>query len=200
MLGFDYLDTGAMYRTAALLAHRNSIDPSEGDALCGILPMHDIVVDSGGVLLDGEDVSEAIRSTESGEAASRISSSPSVRKAMVSLQRRFAENRRVVAEGRDMGTVVFPGADLKIYIIADIAVRGTRRTRELRRSGGVTQLEFAGVVEGLLRRDRRDRERADSPLRPAPDAVWLDTSLMTIGEQVDRVVSLYRTCGGVSSR
>jgi cytidylate kinase len=189
-LGFEYLDTGAMYRTAALLAIRSEIDPSDGASAALALVGHEIAVTSGRALLDGIDVSDQIRSPGISEAASIISSSSPVRAAMVLMQRSFASGRNVVAEGRDMGTVVFPGAVLKVYVIADVAIRAIRRLRD--QSEPVTAAGASSVTEALLRRDRRDRERSDSPLRPAPGAVWLDTTLLTPAGQVEKVVSLYR--------
>ena len=115
---------------------------------------------------------------------------------MVAKQREAAAGRDIVAEGRDMGTVVFPDALLKVYVTADIAVRGIRRTRDLaRRSCARPSEVFVDVVESLMKRDARDRERPDSPLRRASDAFLLDTSAMTVGEQVERVVSLFRAAG-----
>jgi CMP/dCMP kinase len=188
-LGFEYLDTGAMYRTAALLALRSDIDLSDGTAAAAAIAGHDIAVTSGKALLDGVDVSDLIRSPGISEAASIISSSSPVRAAMVVMQRSFAAGRNVVAEGRDMGTVVFPDAVLKVYVIADVAVRCLRRLRD--QSEPVSAEGASSVTGALIRRDRRDRERSDSPLRPAPGAFWLDTTLLTPGEQVERVVSLY---------
>lgn len=192
MLGFEYLDTGAMYRMAALVAIRSLTPPDDGTLIAGLLEKHSLSADSSGAFLDEEDVSALIRTPGMGDAASRLSALPPVRRAMVGKQREFAAGRDLVAEGRDMGTVVFPDALLKIYVIADIAVRGVRRMREVhgRQPGGMPSV-FVEVLESLIRRDRRDRERLDSPLRPAPDAMILDTSLMSVSEQVERVVSLY---------
>ena len=115
---------------------------------------------------------------------------------MVLKQREFASGRDLVAEGRDMGTVVFPDASLKVYVIADLAVRAVRRLRDQGPGSAWGSEGFASVVLSLMKRDRRDRERSDSPLRPAPDAVLLDTSLMTVAEQVEKVVSLYEAVRG----
>jgi len=114
---------------------------------------------------------------------------------MVLKQREFASGRDLVAEGRDMGTVVFPDASLNVYVIADLAVMAVRRLRD-QGPGSAGEEDFASVVLSLIKRDRRDRERSDSPLRPAPDAVLLDTSLMTVAEQVEKVVSLYEAVRG----
>jgi cytidylate kinase len=189
-LGFAYLDTGAMYRAAALLASRLGIDGDDGELVASLIRDHSIRTDGRTTLLDGEDVSLAIRSTGIGDAASVVSAHPGVRRAMVSLQKQMGAKGSTVAEGRDMGTVVFPGARLKVYVVADLAVRLQRRMRELR-DRGERLPGTAELVTGMLARDRRDRERADSPLRMAPGAVWLDTSLMTVSEQVTAVVALW---------
>lgn len=190
-LGFAYLDTGAMYRAAALLASRLGIHIDKGELLASLVREHSITADGNTTLLDGEDVSLAIRSTVIGDAASIVSAHPAVRRSMVSLQKQIGAKGSTVAEGRDMGTVVFPGARLKVYVVADLAVRLQRRMREFRDRGerlpGTTE-----IVTAMLSRDRRDREREDSPLRMAPDAVWLDTSQMTVSEQVTAVVALWR--------
>ncbi len=192
MLGFEYLDTGAMYRMAALVAMRNLTPPDDGMPIAGLLAKHSFSADSSGAFLDEEDVSAMIRTPEIGDSASRLSALAPVRRVMVGKQREFAAGRDLVAEGRDMGTVVFPDAVLKIYVIADIAVRGVRRMREVPgKQPGEMPSVFASVLESLIRRDRRDRERLDSPLRPAPDAIIMDTSLMSVSEQVEHVVSLY---------
>lgn len=195
MLGFDYLDTGAMYRMAALLSVRK-VTGSDGEALAAMIESHEISLRHGGAFLDGEDVSAYIRTPAIGEAASLLSAQPGVRRAMVRKQREFASGRDLVAEGRDMGTVVFPDAVLKVYVIADLAVRAVRRLKEQDACAAGGSESFASVVSSLMKRDRRDRERSDSPLRPAPDAILLDTSLMTIAEQVERVVALYRAVRG----
>ncbi len=180
-----------MYRTASLLALRLGIDPSDGSALSAALDSHSIRIEKGRALLDSEDVSALIRTPQVDEAASLASASGGVRRAMVRLQRLFSEGRDLVAEGRDMGTVVFPGACLKVYVVADLATRVVRRLRDLPGGPGGA-LSFGEVAEGLIRRDRRDRERSDSPLRPAPGACWIDTTLLSVREQVDMVTGLYR--------
>lgn len=197
MLGFSYLDTGAMYRMAALLASRRLAGSPDPEAVARIAGSSSISAGPEGAFLDGEDVTTLIRTSELGEAASLLSAAPSVRRAMVAKQREAAAGRDVVAEGRDMGTVVFPDAVLKVYVTADIAVRGIRRTRDLAGHSGARLSEvFADVVESLMKRDARDRERPDSPLRRASDAFLLDTSAMSVGEQVEKVVSLFRAARG----
>lgn len=151
---------------------------------------HSIDIRDGVVFIDDEDVSSMIRTTSISDAASLISSGSPVRREMVALQRAFADRHDTVAEGRDMGTVVFPGADLKVYVIADVAIRVTRRWRELR-SRGEAQ-DFDALLRSQLTRDRRDRNRSDSPLRIAPGAVILDSTLMSIREQADEVLRIFR--------
>ncbi|MCK4806225.1 MAG: (d)CMP kinase, partial [Candidatus Aegiribacteria sp.] len=177
-LGFSYLDTGAMYRASALLAIRNSIDFDDPIRVAEVIRSHSIDIREDNIFIDDEDVSALIRTHEISDAASRISSGSPVRREMVILQRRFAENHDTVAEGRDMGTVVFPGADLKVYVIADIAIRVVRRWREFMAKG--EKADFDMLLRSQLNRDRRDRSRSDSPLRLAPGALILDSTLMSI--------------------
>lgn len=186
-----------MYRMAALLASRSLPGPADPGEVARIAGASTMSAGPLGAFLDGEDVTSLIRTSELGEAASMLSACPPVRRAMVAKQREAAAGRDIVAEGRDMGTVVFPDAVLKVYITADIAVRGIRRMRDLPRRSGVRPCEvLVDVVEGLMKRDARDRERPDSPLRRASDACLLDTSAMSVAEQVERVVALFRAAGG----
>jgi len=189
-LKFSYLDTGAMYRASALLSLRNSIPLTDTDKIAATIRAHSIDVVDGSVLLDGEDVSTFIRTLEVSNAASIISSGSPVRREMVRLQKEFGRARDTVAEGRDMGTVVFPDAFLKIYVVADVAVRVTRRWREMIVSG--CEADFGELLQAQLVRDWRDRSRQDSPLRLAPGAHMLDSSLMSIETQVESVIDLYR--------
>jgi len=179
-----------MYRASALLAIRNSIDLDDAARVAEIIRLHLIDIRDGNVFIDDEDVSAFIRTPEISDAASRISSGSPVRSEMVRLQRRFADNHDTVAEGRDMGTVVFPDADLKVYVIADVAIRVTRRWREFLARGEAADFDL--LLQSQLQRDCRDRSRADSPLRLAAGAVILDSTLMSIGEQVSAVLDLYR--------
>lgn len=180
-----------MYRASALLALRNSIPLEDHEGVALLIRGHSIDITDGRLLLDGEDVSGLIRTTAISDSASIISSGTPVRREMVMLQRSFAERHDTVAEGRDMGTVVFPSADLKVYVVADVAVRVTRRWRELRQRG--EEADFDELLRSQLARDRRDRTRSDSPLRLAPGAVMLDSTLMSISQQADEVLRLFRT-------
>lgn len=200
-LGFVYLDTGAIYRAAALAASRDPelrrrlaaaadpqrLDEETGAALGGLARTLDLRFDGGGrrVLLGGEDVSEAIRTAEVSELASRIAAVPAVRAGVLDLQRRLAAGGGVVAEGRDLGTVVFPDAEVKIYLTADLESRSRRRAAEQAQRGEAADL--ARVRAEIQGRDRRDTGRATAPLRPAPDAVRLDTSDLGVEEVVDRL-------------
>ncbi len=188
-LGFSYLDTGAMYRASALLSLRSSIPLDDPEKIAENIRRHSIDIVDGRVMLDGEDVSTFIRTMEIGDAASIISSGSPVRREMVRLQKEFGRSRDTVAEGRDMGTVVFPDAFLKVYVVADVAVRVTRRWGEMRTAG--READYTELLNAQLTRDRRDRTRQDSPLRLAPGAFMLDSSLMSIETQVETVIEMY---------
>lgn len=195
MLGYSYLDTGAMYRASALLFIRNAIPLDDSLLLAENIRNHSIDIRNGAVFIDDEDVSSLIRTPEISDAASIVSSKSVVRREMVILQQIFGKAHNTVAEGRDMGTVVFPDADLKIYVIADVAIRVLRRWRELRLMGN--EANYGKLLRSQLTRDERDRNRLDSPLRIAPGAFILDSTLMTINEQVSTVIELFRERMGV---
>lgn len=186
-LGFTYLDSGAMYRCVGLLALE-----APGDAPAVLASAAQIELAAGAehsparVLLDGRDVSEAIRTPEVSEAASRIASDPGVRSALVAKQRELIAGGDWVAEGRDIGTVVAPDAELKLYLTADPSERARRRAAEL---GG----DQATVMAEQALRDERDSTRAHSPLQAAPGAVVLDTTGMTIEQVVEQVAGLARS-------
>jgi CMP/dCMP kinase len=177
-LGFTYLDSGAMYRCVALAALRRAVAPE--------LVASSVRIELGErVLLDGEDVSETIRAPEVSEAASRAAAIPAVRSAMVAEQRRLLAHGDWVAEGRDIGTVVAPDAEVKVFLTASPAERARRRAAEL----GVDQAE---VLREQEIRDERDSTREHSPLEAAPGAVVLDTTLMKPADVVRSVVALAR--------
>lgn len=178
-----------MYRASALLAIRNSINFDDPIKVAEVIRSHSIDIRDGYIFIDDEDVSALIRTPEISDAASRISSGSPVRREMVALQRRFAQNHDTVAEGRDMGTVVFPAADLKVYVIADVAIRVIRRWREHIAKGEAA--DYDTLLTAQLQRDRRDRTRSDSPLRLARGALILDSTLMSIDQQVSAVLDLY---------
>jgi cytidylate kinase len=201
-LGFAYLDSGAMYRCVALLALAAPHEPPAALARAARIELGDPpgavgapaigvadrapegTVGSGEpVLLDGRNVSDAIRSPEVSQAASRVAADPGVREALVAAQRELIAHGDWVAEGRDIGTVVAPQAQLKVFLTASPAERARRRAAEL----GVRPQE---VIAEQARRDERDSGREHSPLRPAPGAVTLDTTGMSVGEVVRRIISL----------
>ena len=189
-LGYLYLDTGAMYRAVALQAKRKNIDLKDTEKisrLCMDLDLHFRTLDGATRLfLGAEDISDAIRSPEMDMLSSIISAIKEVRDAMTLLQRKMAEQRGVVAEGRDMGTVVFPDAECKFFIDAEPEVRAGRRYRErLARGEMVSSQE---VEQELRKRDDQDRTRALAPLVPAKDAVLLDTTNLTVEEIVEIMV------------
>lgn len=189
-LGYRYMDTGAMYRAVAWKVMRRGADPDDESALGRIL--EGTVVDLGAdedsptVMLDGADVSGAIRTPEVGQMASRVSGMGVVRKRMADLQRSMGRNGGVVAEGRDMGTVVFPDAEVKIYLDASPETRARRRFRELAGRGSALTLEQ--TLADVMRRDRRDRERTVAPLRRADDAVLIDSTGLSVAAVIEKVL------------
>lgn len=179
-IGFEYLDTGAMYRAVALAMLRRGI--TDVAAVTAVLPDVHIEMPPGHVLLNGEDVTEAIRTPEVSQGASKVAVIPAVRLFLAAEQRRIATGRRVVCEGRDQGSFVFPNAERKFFLVADPHVRAERRAAELTAKGQPTTTEevFAHQEE----RDRRDAERDLAPMRPAPDAIVVDTTHITSEEVI----------------
>ena len=191
-LGFGYVDTGAMYRAVGVLAAERGIDPDDAAALGRLVAALDFELADDGerLLVGGRNLSAAIRRPEAGELASRVSTQPVVRQRLVALQRALGAAGGNVMEGRDIGTVVFPDAPVKLYLTADPAVRAARRAAELR--AGAATIDEAALARELAGRDRRDAGRAHSPLRRAADAVVLDTTALTLGEVVERMERLVR--------
>jgi CMP/dCMP kinase len=177
-LGFMYLDTGAMYRALALKVLREGIDISNHERLAELIGRTEIdLLEKGGslqVLLDGEDVSGVIRTPEISQMASRASALKPVRQWMLILQRALGQRGNVVAEGRDIGTVVFPNAEMKIYLDASVQERARRRVAELRNAG--RQVSLDETLREMTERDKRDSERVLAPLRKAADAIAIDSS------------------------
>jgi cytidylate kinase len=187
-LGFTYLDSGAMYRAVALAALEQGIDPDDGERLGELVWELDIGFRSDTITLDGKPVEGRIRSPEVTIAASRVSVHPQVRRALVKRQRELIASANYVAEGRDIGTVVSPDSPLKVFLTADETERAKRRAAD---SG-----EPVGEVREAIRvRDRRDRERADSPLRAADESVEIDTTDLTQDQVVERIVELAQERG-----
>lgn len=190
-LGYLYIDTGAMYRAVALWAIRAGVALDDSHRLEQLALSADIGLHGDlRVTLNGEDVSSAIRTPEVAQAASKVSAVSSVRRALVLAQRRLAESASVVMEGRDIGTVVFPEAQVKIFLDADPAVRAERRAKELREKG--LEADLAQIEREIRERDERDRTRADSPLQQAPDAVYFDTTGLGIDEVEEGLLRIVR--------
>jgi cytidylate kinase len=191
-LGFAHVDTGAMYRAVGVLAHERGIPLDDDPALAALLGAWRFELDPrlGTILVDGRDLSAVIRRPDAGELASRVSTRPVVRERLVTLQRALGAGGGVVMEGRDIGTVVFPDALVKLYLTATPEVRAARRARELRAAG--EDVDEAALARELAERDRRDAERAHSPLRPAADAVVLDTTTLALDAVVDAMEAVAR--------
>lgn len=192
-LGILYLDTGAMYRTLALFALRNGVDPEDGAAVAGILPKADIrVVYSDGeqrMLLSGEDVTGLIRTPEISKGASDISVHQVVRQKLVEMQRQTAEENDVVMDGRDICTVVLPSAQHKFFVTASPASRACRRLLEMQQKNEHPLPSLAEMEEMIRARDHTDSTRACAPLRQADDAVLIDTTELSIEESVNAVLN-----------
>jgi len=189
-LGYLYIDTGAMYRAVALWAIREQISLDDAPRLEQLAAHAVIGLQDARVELNGEDVTAAIRAPEIGEAASRVSALPAVRRAMVRQQQQMGETASVVMEGRDIGTVVFPLAEVKIYLDAEPRVRAERRLRDLEAQGQAARVEEVEVE--IRRRDERDRTRADSPLQQAPDAVYFDSTGLSPDEVEEGLLRIVR--------
>jgi cytidylate kinase len=181
-LGLEYLDTGAMYRSVTFSALRRGIDPSDADVVARIVSDIEISVGPEGVVVDGVDASIEIRGPEVNRAVSVVAANPLVRSEMVQRQREWVAKRGGgVLEGRDIGTVVFPDAELKVYLTADPEVRAARRSKE------VTDLDYETVAADLARRDALDQGRDASPLAEAPDAFVVDTTGRSVEAIVDAI-------------
>ncbi len=193
-LGFIYVDTGAMYRAMALYLINNRIDPAETEKISRKCKSADITIKHKDglqvVYLNGENVNGLIRTEAVGNMASASSVNKDVREKLVELQQKLAQTTDVVMDGRDIGTVVLPGADLKIYLTASSKVRAERRYKELTGKGITCDINV--IEKDIIDRDYRDSHREISPLRQAEDAVLLDSSDMTIQEVADKIIELYR--------
>jgi cytidylate kinase len=189
-LGFNYLDSGALYRLLALAAQHEAISLADGQALGALASRLPVEFRNGRILLDGQAVDAEIRAEETSAAASRAAVHAEVRLALLAFQRGSRRAPGLVAEGRDMGTVVFPDATLKIFLTASPGARAERRYKQLMEKG--LSANISTLLQEILERDARDRERATAPLRPAADAFTLDTTQMSIERVVERVLALWR--------
>ncbi|MGN1423666.1 MAG: (d)CMP kinase [Oscillospiraceae bacterium] len=193
-LGFIYADTGALYRSVGLFCHRNGVDMTDPAAIAGMLGSIKLeirLVDGvQHIFLNGEDVSEEIRLPEISMAASAVSAVPEVRAALLDTQRDIARTNNVIMDGRDIGTVVLPDAQVKIFLTASPEIRAKRRYDELRAKG--SDVSFDDVLSDLNRRDYNDSHRAVAPLKQADDAVLADTSELDFEQSVELVCSLIK--------
>jgi cytidylate kinase len=196
-LGYTNIDTGAMYRSVALAAHRRGLDLEDDAALAALAGRLDIrFVQSSGserVLLNGEDVTEAIRTPENSLRTARVAACPGVRAALVDLQRKLGAEGGVVLEGRDIGTVVFPFADLKIYLVATAEERGRRRWLELQSKG--LDVDLQQTIREVEARDAADQLREHAPLIQAEDALELDTTGLDIPAVLERILQAVKALG-----
>ena len=195
-LGLTYLDTGAMYRAFALLAQRSLINVNDEKEVAELLLEAHIHLETGSdcnlkVILNKEDVTDKIRTPGISRLSSDLAAKKVVRIALQGMQRRLGRKGNIVAEGRDMGTYVFPQADFKFYLDAAVDERAERRWRQLEESGIKESLDR--VKKGVEQRDKQDRERAESPLHPAPNAVIIDTTKLTTEEVIEKIL---KTVGG----
>ncbi|MGI6180892.1 MAG: (d)CMP kinase [Agathobaculum sp.] len=191
-LGYVYVDTGAMYRAIGLAVCRRGIEEGDTAGILAVLPEIRLAItyQNGAqhVLLNGEDVSEAIRTPEIARYASKVSAVPAVRQFLLDVQRGMAENGNILMDGRDIGTVILPQAQVKIFLTASVEARAERRYLELREKGQDVTREQ--VAADIAERDRQDMTRAIAPLRQAEDAVLLDTSALTLEESIQAVLRI----------
>ncbi|HZO57368.1 MAG TPA: (d)CMP kinase [Bryobacteraceae bacterium] len=192
-MGFLYIDTGAMYRAVALWAQRAGVGLEDHLNLEQLARAAEIELRSNpsGVLLNGEDITELIRNAEISQAASKASAIPGVRRALVEKQRAMGEVTSIVMEGRDIGTVVFPDAEVKIFLDAAPEIRAQRRLDELKAKGPTDQT-FDSVLKDITERDTRDRSRSEAPLMQAPDAEYVDSTRHSIEQVEERILALVR--------
>ena len=193
-LEMTYLDTGAMYRAVTLALLRSNTDLDDYDSVCQVVDELELdIYDKGSktiVILDGEDVSETIRSMPVTENVSAVSAMKYVRQTMVEIQRNIGKKTNCVVEGRDIGTVVFPDAEFKIFMVADVNMRAKRRLKDFHEMG--ENRSFQEVLADLKRRDEKDSTRAYSPLQKADEAIEIDTSMLSIDQQVRKIINLVK--------
>ena len=195
-LGFVYVDTGAMYRSVAVYCVKNFIDVNDVEKVASVLDKIDIELSiDGKVILNGEDVTMLIRTKEVDKLVSPIANNVAVRSFLVNKQRAMANDISIVMDGRDIGTVVLPSADVKIFQIADVKKRAERRYAEKIQNGEETTIEE--VEKELERRDLNDSSRSTGALKPAEDSIFVDTSDMTIEESIDAIIKIVKEKVGI---
>ena len=186
-LGWHLLDSGALYRIVAAMARRQAIDLTDEKSLVAMIPNLQIAFDGDRVDVNGDDLSDEIRTEEAGVAASQVAALPEVRDSILTLQKSFQRAPGLVADGRDMGTVVFPQAATKIFLDASAEVRANRRYKQLKNKG--LSVNLRDLLEQIQERDARDRGRAVAPLKPAADALIIDSTQMTIEEVLQMIMA-----------
>lgn len=193
-LGFIYVDTGALYRAVGVYSLRNGLDTENPETVEGTLPHIQVELQFQDgvqhVLLNGEDVSEEIRTPQASMAASAVSAVPAVRRFLFDLQREIAAKNDCIMDGRDIGTVVLPQAEVKIFLTASPEMRAMRRFKELQEKGAPDTYE--AVLADLKQRDYNDSHRAVAPLKPAEDSVLVDTSALTLSQSVEKVIEVIK--------
>jgi cytidylate kinase len=189
-LGWYYLDSGALYRALGLAAQRAAVELDAAEALASLARAMRLELDGSRVILDGRDVSAAIRTEEAGAAASRVAALPAVREALLGWQRAAARPPGLVADGRDMGSVVFPEAALKVYLTASPEERAQRRYKQLNEKG--LDVNLATLIQEIGARDERDSKRSLAPMKAPPGALMLDTTSLAIEEVLGRVLEAVR--------
>jgi len=190
-LGFHYLDSGALYRLVALAGLQHDIDWQDGSALGDLVPHLNVHFDGEQIFLNNHEVSAQVRSEQMSQGASQVAVHPQVRKALVSWQHRLRQLPGLVADGRDMGTVIFPDAPLKVFLTASVEARAERRYKQLIEKGFPANMD--DLLQDLRERDARDTQRAVAPLKPAEGAHLLDTSNLGIEPAVKQVLDWYQS-------
>lgn len=188
-LGFDYLDSGALYRLTALYAQQRNADWGDEAAVAALAEQLPAEFDGGRILLGGRDVTDAIRTEAIGMGASAVAQLPKVREALLQRQRAFLTEKGLVGDGRDMGSVIFPDAALKIFLTASARTRAERRAKQI--GVPVEGVAFERILADIEARDEADSRRAVAPLKQQPDALLLDTTHLTIEESVKKVLDWY---------
>ena len=192
-LGFHYLDSGALYRLVALAAIRAGLDWADEVAISELAARLDARFQDGMIFLDNQNVTEEIRSEASGQGASRVAAIPAVRAALLERQRAYRQLPGLVADGRDMGSVVFPASSLKVFLTAGVEIRADRRYKQLKQKGIAANIN--ALLKDLRDRDERDSSRSVAPLKQSSDAHFLDTSALTAEQAAAKVLNWYRNEG-----
>lgn len=190
-LGYHYLDSGALYRIVALAAHQEEISWDEEDDIATLVPRLDIRFKEGEIFLDGQNISEDIRTELMGQGASQVAAHPKVRAALTNLQHSFRKAPGLVADGRDMATVIFPDAKAKIFLTASAEVRADRRYQQIIKKGFAA--DYEAILKDLQKRDARDSQRSVAPLQQAKEAALLDTSHLNIEQAVNKALEIIQS-------